>query len=64
MRVASRKTEVPDQNTGSTATYLAEMSASLADIARHHGLDTLGYLFDMAREEAENNARALNGEGS
>lgn len=62
MRVASRKPEVPDLNTGAAATYLAEMSASLADIARHHGMDTLGYLFDMAREEAENNARSANGE--
>ena len=33
------------------------MSADLASIARRHGLDTLGYLLDMARLEAENISR-------
>jgi hypothetical protein len=36
------------------AAYIAEMAASLAMMARRHGLDTLGYLLDMARMEAEN----------
>ncbi len=36
------------------AAYVAEMSGELAGIARRHGLDTLGYLLDMARLEAEN----------
>lgn len=61
MRIASRDIKEPDSDTGETAAYLAEMSASLADIARRHGLETLGYLFDMAREEADNNARSLEG---
>ena len=36
---------------------LAALSAELAVIARRHRLDTLGYLLDMARLEAENIAR-------
>jgi len=36
------------------ASYVATMSADLATMARQHGLDTLGYLLDMVRLEAEN----------
>jgi hypothetical protein len=36
------------------ANYIASMAGDLASIARGHGLDTLGYLLDMARLEAEN----------
>jgi hypothetical protein len=38
----------------SVAGYVATMSADLATMARQHGLDTLGYLLEMARLEAEN----------
>ena len=37
----------------SAADYVAAMSGDLASIARRHGLETLGYLLDMARLEAE-----------
>jgi hypothetical protein len=43
------------------ANYVAELSAELAMLARHHGLDALGYILDMARLEAENNTRHVNG---
>jgi hypothetical protein len=36
------------------ACYVAELSAELANLARQHGLDALGYILDMARLEAEN----------
>ncbi len=36
------------------AIYIASLAADLAVIARTHGLDTLGYIFEMARLEAEN----------
>jgi hypothetical protein len=36
------------------ANYIASLAGDLAAIARGHGLDTLGYLLDMARLEAEN----------
>ena len=39
------------------AVYVASMSADLANMARHSGLDTLGYLLEMVRLEAENAAR-------
>ncbi len=43
------------------AAYVAELAANLAAIARRHGLDTLGYLLEMARLEAENATRHMNG---
>jgi hypothetical protein len=36
------------------AGYIATLAADLAAIAQRHGLDTLGYILDMARLEAEN----------
>lgn len=35
------------------ADYIADMSANLAVIARQHGLETLGYVLEMARLEAQ-----------
>jgi hypothetical protein len=35
------------------AGYIADLSGDLAQIARRHGLNTLGYLLDMAKLEAE-----------
>jgi len=43
------------------AAYIAELSANLASIARQHGLDTLSYVLDMARLEAENAVRHVDG---
>ena len=39
------------------AAYVAELTSELAQIARRHGLDALGYLLDMARMEAESATR-------
>lgn len=39
------------------ANYVASMSNELSGIARRNGLDTLGYLLDMVRLEAESLAR-------
>lgn len=36
------------------ASYVASITADLAALARRNGLDTLGYLLEMARLEAEN----------
>jgi hypothetical protein len=38
------------------ADYIADMSGSLALIARTHGLETLGYVLEMARLEAQSAA--------
>jgi len=43
------------------AAYVAELSRDLAVIARRHGLDVLGYLLEMARLDAENVTRHMNG---
>jgi hypothetical protein len=45
------------------ANYVATLAADLAAIARRHRMDTLGYLLDMARLEAENEAQNGRGPG-
>ena len=53
------------ENNGSqsaVASYVATLSNDLALLARRNGLDTLGYLLEMVRLEAEGLARA-NGDG-
>jgi hypothetical protein len=39
------------------ASYVATISADLASLARRQGLDTLGYLLEMVRLEAESSSR-------
>lgn len=39
------------------ARYVATLSADLATMARRTGLETLGYLLEMVRLEAENASR-------
>lgn len=39
------------------ASYVASLSADLSAMARRTGLDSLGYLLDIVRLEAENLAR-------
>jgi hypothetical protein len=39
------------------ASYVATLSADLANLARGTGLDTLSYLLEMVRLEAESSAR-------
>lgn len=53
----------PQDNRGraAAAVYIAALSGDLAVIARSHGLDTLGYLLDMAQLEADNVTRQSDG---
>ncbi len=44
------------------ASYVATISADLASLSRRSGLDTLGYLLEMVRLEAESVTRH-NGNG-
>jgi hypothetical protein len=53
------RAEIADR--AQAAAYVAELSADLASLARRHGLDTLGYILDMAHLEAENVTRHVNG---
>jgi len=39
------------------AAYIADMSLELAGVARRHGLETLSYMLEIARLEAEAHAR-------
>jgi hypothetical protein len=43
------------------ASYVATLSADLATMARRTGLETLGYLLEMVRLEAESASRRGNG---
>lgn len=57
---------MPDQRKGpsertAVATYVATLSADLANMARDTGLDTLGYLLEMVRLEAESSVRQIHG---
>ena len=42
------------------ASYVASMSGELANIARRTGLDTLSYLLEMVRLEAESTSHQAN----
>jgi hypothetical protein len=58
----SRRADRPDPSDAqAAAAYVAELSGSLATIARNCGLDALGYILEMAREEADTILRSGNG---
>jgi hypothetical protein len=56
------KVAANNEDRSQAAAYIASLSGELASIARRNGLDTLGYLLDMAKLEAEQAAR-INGGG-
>jgi hypothetical protein len=45
------------------ANYVATLTAELATMARRSGRDTLGYLLEIVRLEAENKARHIQNGG-
>ena len=59
--VGCAMTEAETKDPAAAANYVAELTASLAIIARKHGFDTLGYILDMARLEAESASRHAGG---
>jgi alcohol dehydrogenase class IV len=59
--IAECPKDVAVEDQMAAASYLAAMAATMATMARVHGFDTLGYLFEMARLEAENAGRLLPG---
>jgi hypothetical protein len=50
----NEKASSPAEARTAAAVYIADLTGSLALIARDHGLNTLAYLLDMAKLEAEN----------
>jgi hypothetical protein len=55
------KVQAGHTDRAAAASYVAELSAELAVLARHHRLDALGYILEMARLEAENSIPLVNG---
>jgi hypothetical protein len=51
----------PSDNREEAAAYLAQLSRDMAQVARRHGFDALGYILEMAHLEAENAVRHVNG---
>ena len=48
------QTQLQDvNNSAEAAAYIADLALDLAQIARRHGLDALGFILDMAHLEAE-----------
>ena len=62
--MADQKASGKNGNRTVVANYVAALSADLATMARGSGLDTLGYLLEMVRLEAESETRhSQNGGG-
>lgn len=53
----SVESEPEEGDKAATAAYVAALTADLAALARKQKLDTLGYLLDMVRLEAESSVR-------
>lgn len=62
MSAQEPKNSVEPNGRSAVASYVATLSADLATLARRSGLDTIGYLLEMVRLEAESAARH-NGQG-
>jgi len=57
MPMPDRANPTEPSGRSAVASYIATLSADLASLARRTGLDTLGYLLEMVRLEAETAAR-------
>jgi hypothetical protein len=49
------------ESTGEAALYIASLSEELARFARAHGFETLAYLLDLARLEADQISKSSGG---
>jgi hypothetical protein len=54
------KAPLPAEDRTAAAAYIADLTGGLAQIVRRHGFNTLGYLLDMAKLEAES-VKSMNG---
>jgi len=63
MPLPDRVTPTEPNGRSAVASYVATLSADLASLARRTGLDTLGYLLEMVRLEAESTSRNNGGNG-
>jgi hypothetical protein len=53
MDICRHKGDASAGNRADAADHIGSMATELAQLARRHGFDALGYLLDMARLEAE-----------
>jgi hypothetical protein len=58
---ANQSTSGEPASRAAVASYVASISADLAAMSRKTGLETLGYLLEMVRLEAESTSRQSNG---
>jgi hypothetical protein len=54
----------PPQSPSDAAVYIATLAGELAQMARHHGLESLSYILEMARLEADQVAKGSGEDGS
>ena len=59
--MANQPTSGEPGSRAAVASYVATLSADLATMTRRTGLETLGYLLEMVRPEAESASRRSNG---
>jgi hypothetical protein len=59
--MANQSTSGEPASRAAVASYVASISADLAAMSRKTGLETLGYLLEMVRLEAESTSRQSNG---
>ena len=53
----------PPESPVAAAIYIGTLAEELSEIAKRHGLDSLRYILDMARLEADQIAKGANGGG-
>jgi hypothetical protein len=58
-RHAGGGTPLPESPTAA-ANYIGTLTEELAQLARHHGLESLRYILEMARLEADQIAKGSN----
>ena len=59
--MASQPTSTESGSRAAVASYVASMTADLASMSRRSGLETLSYLLEMVRLEAESTSSQSNG---
>ena len=59
--MASQPTSTDNGSRAAVASYVASLSAELANLSRRSGLETLVYLLEMVRLEAESTSSQSNG---
>ena len=59
--MASQPTSTDNGSRAAVASYVASLSAELANLSRRSGLETLVYLLEMVRLEAESTKNEIGG---